>query len=324
VEIMFDIVAVGELLIDFAPVRNEYGTFFKENPGGALCNMLTMAQKLGSKTAFIGKVGNDQFGIKLGNVLKAQGIETAGLIYSEDYNTTLAFVHLDEKGDRSFSFYRNPGADMTLSMEDLDYNLIDEAKIFHFGSLSMTDEPSRSATKAALEYAKKSGKIITYDPNWRPALWKSDQAAKEGMRFGLQYADILKVSEEELVFLTGTKDISEGSRLLTCTGAKLVVVTLGPKGCFYHSAAGSGYLNTYDTKIVDTTGAGDAFFGALIYQISRYAGKIDEIKVEEIRAMIDFSNAAGALCSSQKGAINVMPSFEEVRYCMENVPLLIV
>ncbi len=321
---MYDIVALGELLIDFTPagISESGNPLFERNPGGAPANVLSAVSKLGGKGAFIGKVGEDQFGYFLKSILDDHGIETKGLKFSETVNTTLAFVHLDKHGDRSFSFYRNPGADMTLSMEDLDYNLIDETKIFHFGSLSMTDEPSRSATKAALEYAKKSGKIITYDPNWRPALWESDRAAKEGMQFGLQYADILKVSEEELVFLTGTRDVSEGSRQLASTGAKLIVVTLGPKGCFYHSPAGSGYLSTYDTKIIDTTGAGDSFFGALIYQISRYAGKVEEIKADEIRAMIDFSNAAGALCASQKGAINVMPSFEKIKYCMENIPLL--
>lgn len=321
---MYDVVALGELLIDFTPagLSKAGNPLFERNPGGAPANVLSAVSKLGGKGAFIGKVGDDQFGRFLKSTLNEHGIETKGLKFSETVNTTLAFVHLDAHGDRSFSFYRNPGADMTLSPEDLDLNLIDEAKIFHFGSLSMTDEPSRSATEAALEHAKKSGKIITYDPNWRPALWRNDQAAKEGMLFGLQYADVLKVSEEELVFLTGTKDLTEGSKQFADKGIKLIVVTLGPKGCFYYSKAGSGYLNTYNTKVVDTTGAGDSFFGALIYQISQYEGKIEEISKEEIEAMIDFSNAAGALCASQKGAINVMPSLEEVQNCLKNVPRL--
>lgn len=321
---MYDVAALGELLIDFTPagISQSGNVMFERNPGGAPANVLSAVSKLGGKGAFIGKVGNDQFGLFLKSVLEEHDIETKGLKFSKEVNTTLAFVHLDEHGDRSFSFYRNPGADMMLSPDDLDLDIIDEAKIFHFGSLSMTNEPSKSATKAALEYARSKGKIITYDPNWRPALWDNDEAAKDGMMFGLQFADILKISEEELQFLTGTKDVHDGSKQLFDKGIKIVIVTLGPKGCFYNGLSGSGYLNTYDTKVVDTTGAGDSFFGALIYQISKYVGRIETIKLDELKAMIDFSNAVGALCASKKGAISAMPSIEEVRHCMENIPLL--
>jgi len=321
---LYDVVALGELLIDFTPagISQLGNAMFERNPGGAPANVLSAVSKLGGKGAFIGKVGNDQFGIFLKNVLEEHDIETKGLKFSKEVNTTLAFVHLDERGDRSFSFYRKPGADMMLSSDDLDLDMIDEAKIFHFGSLSMTNEPSKSATKTALEYARRKGKIITYDPNWRPALWDNDEAAKEGMIFGLQFADILKISEEELEFLSGTKDVHDGSKRLFDMGIKIVIVTLGSKGCFYNCLAGSGYLNTYDTKVVDTTGAGDSFLGALIYQISKYVGEIETIKLDELKAMIDFSNAVGALCASKKGAINAMPAIEEVRHCMENIPLL--
>jgi fructokinase len=322
---MYDVVALGELLIDFTPagISQSGNVMFERNPGGAPANVLSAVSKLGGKGAFIGKVGDDQFGIFLKNVLEKHGIETKGLEFSKEVNTTLAFVHLDEHGDRSFSFYRKPGADMMLAPEDLNFNIIDEAKIFHFGSLSMTNEPSKSATKAALEYAKSKGKIITYDPNWRPALWENDKTAKETMLFGLHYADILKISEEELEFLVGTKDVYDGSRQLLDKGVKIVVVTLGPKGCFYHCSAGSGYLSTYDTKVVDTTGSGDSFFGALIYQISRYDGKIDTIWQDELKEMIDFSNAVGALCATKKGAIDAMPSIDEIEHCRLSIPKLV-
>lgn len=322
---MYDVAALGELLIDFTPggISQSGNVLFERNPGGAPANVLSAVSKLGGKGAFIGKVGDDQFGIFLKNVLEKHGIETRGLKFSKEVNTTLAFVHLDEHGDRSFSFYRKPGADMMLSPEDLDFDIIDEAKIFHFGSLSMTNEPSKSATKAALEYAKSKGKIITYDPNWRPALWKNDETAKETMLFGLQYADILKISEEELEFLVGTKDVFDGSRQLLDKGVKIVVVTLGPKGCFYHCAAGSGYLSTYDTKVVDTTGSGDSFFGALIYQISRYDGKIDTIRQDELEQMLDFSNAVGSLCATKRGAIDAMPAIDEIEHCRKSIPKLV-
>ncbi len=321
---MFDVVALGELLIDFTPAgTSEAGNLlFERNPGGAPANVLSAVTKLGGTGALIGKVGSDQFGFFLRDVLKKNGIDGRGLRFSRDVNTTISFVQLNEHGDRSFSFYRKPGADTTLTPEDLDFSLIDNAKIFHFGSLSMTDEPARSATRVALEYARKAGKIITYDPNWRPALWANDEQAKKNMLFGLQYADVLKISEEELKFLTGTDDFDAGSRRFLDCGVKIVVVTLGPKGCYYRCATGSGSLCTYDTKVVDTTGSGDCFFGAMIRQLSRYEGALEAIEPEILAKMADFANAAGALCATQKGALSAMPSAEEVRRCMNGTPLL--
>lgn len=321
---MFDVVALGELLIDFTHAGNSQAgnILFERNPGGAPANVLAAVTKLGGTGALIGKVGSDQFGFFLRDVLEKHGIDGRGLRFSRDINTTLAFVQLNEHGDRSFSFYRKPGADTTLAPEDLDFGLIDSAKIFHFGSLSMTDEPARSATKAALEYARKKGKIVTYDPNWRPALWESDEQAKENMLFGMQYADVLKISEEELEFLTGTGDVDAGSRQFLDRGVKIVVVTLGPKGCYFRCAKGSGSLNTYDTKVVDTTGSGDCFFGAMLRQLSRYEGSLEAITPEELEKMANFANAAGALCATKKGALFAMPTEEEVRQCMSSTPLL--
>jgi len=309
---MFDIIAVGELLVDFTPVKNEYGLFFKENPGGAPCNMLTMAQKLGSKTAFVGKVGKDQFGINLGNVLKAQGIDISGLVYSQEYNTTLAFVHLDEGGDRSFSFYRRGCADIMLEKSEVDYALLDNTRALHFGSLSFTDEPSKSTVLDMVEYAKKKGKLISYDPNYRPALWASEAAAVAGMRTGVRYADIIKVSEEEAVLLTGENDFYKAAESLYNEGIKLVCVTLGEKGAFYYHKNGQGIVNGYKGRVVDTTGAGDTFFGAVVHKVLQKNCDIEDITVEELKDIFSFSNAAASLCIENYGGIPSIPSKEDI------------
>ncbi|HHY46140.1 MAG TPA: carbohydrate kinase [Firmicutes bacterium] len=321
---MFDVVALGELLIDFTPAGYSASgnVLFERNPGGAPANVLVALTMLGGKGAFIGKVGDDQFGHFLKGVLGERGIDTRGLRFSSEANTTLAFVHLDERGDRSFSFYRNPGADTLLRAEEVDFGLVDEARIFHFGSLSMTHEPARSATLAAVKYAKESGKIVSYDPNWRPPLWQDDAAAREGMSLGLKFADVLKLSEAELGFITGEPDLDRGSKKLLEMGISLVVVTLGPKGCYYRCPSGTGQLPTYDTRVVDTTGAGDAFMGALLFHISRMEYSLQELDRPEVERMLDFSNAAGALCASKKGGIPAMPTIDEVVSCMRNVPKL--
>jgi fructokinase len=308
---MFDIIAVGELLVDFTPVRNEYGVFFKENPGGAPCNMLTMAQKLGSRTAFIGKVGKDRFGINLGKVLESQGIDISGLVYSEEYSTTLAFVHLDENGDRSFSFYRRGCADVMLEKREIDYKMLDNTKALHFGSLSFTDEPSRSTVLDMLEYAKGKGKLITYDPNYRPALWESEARAVESMRLGLKYADVVKVSEEEAALLTGEDDYIKAAELLYKQGIKLVCVTLGEKGSFYYHRSGHGAVEGYKSKVIDTTGAGDAFFGAAVHQLLQRRD-IDGLSIKELDEIFSLSNVAASLCIEGYGGIPSIPSKGDV------------
>ncbi len=308
---MFDIIAVGELLIDFTPIKNEQGIFFKENPGGAPCNMLTMAQKLGSKTGFIGKVGKDQFGIHLGKVLEAQGIDVSGLVYSEEYNTTLAFVHLDESGDRSFSFYRKGCADVMLEKAEVDYSLLDKTRALHFGSLSFTNEPSRATVLNIVKYAKEKGKLITYDPNYRPALWASEAEAVKGMRMGLEYADIVKVSEEEAALLTGENDFYKAAETLYKDGIKLVCVTLGEKGSFYYHRSGYGIVSGYKSKVVDTTGAGDSFFGAAVHQILQKSD-LNELTVHDLNEILSFSNAAASICIEGFGGIPSIPSKEDV------------
>ena len=321
---MLDVVALGELLVDFTPMGYSVAgnEIFEANPGGAPANVLAALSNLGGKGAFIGKVGNDCFGYFLKKVLEDNHIDVSGLKFSNDANTTLAFVHLDSKGDRSFSFYRKPGADTTLKVEDLDFRIIDDAKIFHFGSISMTDEPARTATLTAVEHARKKGKIISYDPNWRPPLWQSDDLAREWMSAGLKYADILKLSEIELEFLTCEKYIEKGSDMLFNMGIKLVAVTLGPKGCFYKCTAGSGFVNTFDTKVIDTTGAGDAFLGALLYRTSRLETGLEAVNKKQIEDIIEFSNAAGALCTTKRGAIPAMPHMHDIESCIRNIPKL--
>lgn len=316
---MFDITALGELLIDFTPFAALDGTkgVFERNPGGAPANVLVASKRLGCSAAFIGMVGNDQFGMFLKDILDKCGVCTRGLRLTDKAKTTLAFVHLNEAGDRSFSFYRDSGADIMLTAQDVDYELIGNSRIFHFGSLSMTDEPCRSATLSALKYAKKKHIIISYDPNLRPSLWRSLEEAKSAIMEGLGYADILKVSEEELEFISGTADLEKGTELLYRAGVGAVFVTMGEKGCFYRYKGGFGAVDGFKVNTVDTTGAGDAFLGAVLYKILKLGWKnINRIDAAGFEAILRFANAAGALTTTKKGAIPAMPDINEVsRLC---------
>jgi len=321
---MYDVVGIGELLIDFTPEgKSDTGNpMFVQNAGGATANVIACVSKLGGKSAFIGEVGNDVFGNYLKKVLEDNGIDNSGVKFCKSVNTTLAFVSLDEHGDRNFSFYRRPGADIMLEPEDVDFNLIDKAKIFHFGSLSMTDEPSKSATKAALKYAVDAGKIISYDPNYRKPLWNREDEAIEGMKYGLQFADIIKISEDELEMLTGGKSIETGAKELLNMGIKIVAVTMGSKGCYFRCQDGNKYMNTYDTNVVDTTGSGDAFMGAMLYSISTLNIPLEKITAKQLEKIVDFSNACGALCASYQGGIPSMPTIEAIETCRRSVPIL--
>lgn len=323
---MYDIVALGELLVDFTPFVNpdSGNTCFERNAGGAPANVLVAATRLGSKCAFIGKVGRDNFGAFLEKTLQKNDVDTSGLQFSSDVNTTLAFVFLDAHGDRSFGFYRKPGADIMLTADEVDYSLIDNATVFHFGSLSMTDEPARSATLAALDHAKKAGRIISYDPNWRPPLWKSEEAAKAAMLAPMSQVDILKISETELTMLTGQTDLKKGLDQFLRMGVKIVIATLGPKGCLFGCRSGMEHLPTYDTRVVDTTGSGDAFFGAFLSNICRFGIDPESVTLSRLRELVDYSNAAGAICASMRGAIPAMPDRKAIERCMKTVPKLIV
>lgn len=323
---MYDVVAIGELLIDFAPggTSAEGNALFERNPGGAPGNVLAILAKLGRKTALISKVGEDQFGEFLISVIRNLGIETSGILTTKEANTTLAFVHLDSKGDRSFSFYRKPGADMLLSEKEVDPWLTSNTKIFHFGTVSMTCEPARGATLYAVKAARKSGALISFDPNLRPPLWDDLAEAKRIIVDSLEYADILKVSKEELEFITGHEDLNEGSGFIYDKyGMRLILVTLGADGCFYRFGNETGMLSTYDVKTVDTTGAGDAFLGAFLYQVLEKNKTLSELNKKDMEQMINFANAAGSIATTKKGAIPAMPSAREIMECMENVKKLI-
>lgn len=312
---MFDVVALGELLIDFTPIPLSFdgNLQFQQNPGGAPANVLAALTKLGGKSAFIGMVGQDQFGLFLKDVLVQNNINVTGLKVSSRAQTTLAFVHLDSSGDRSFSFYRNPGADMLLDSQDVDYEIIANARIFHFGSLSMTHEPVRSATLAAVQFAREKKLIISYDPNFRPPLWLSTKEAITHMKVGLAYADIVKISDEELKMITGKDDIVEGASTLYQAGNKIVLVTLGAEGCYYQYPGGQGRLLAYPVKPVDTTGAGDAFLGAFLYQLGdRGLAEITSLPQKQFEDLIDFANAAGGLTTTKAGAIPALPSLEDI------------
>jgi len=313
---MYDAVAIGELLIDFTPHGESVqgNALFERNPGGAPANVMAAVAKLGKRTAFIGKVGNDAFGLFLQETLKRSGVDPKGLVLNDEVNTTLAFVHLKEDGDRDFSFYRKPGADLTLREDEVNYDLIGSAEAFHFGSVSMTGEPVRSVTLRAVEYAKRRGKLISYDPNYREPLWASPAMARTVIAEGLQYADLLKLSEDELAFLTGNGDCETGcARLFEKYRIPMIFVTLGSKGCYYRVHGRSGWVPGFEAAAIDATGAGDAFLGAMLYQALEHPGRLLGLTDAEIRERVRFANAAGALATQRKGAIPSLPELGEVR-----------
>lgn len=319
---MYDVSALGELLIDFTPAgeSGQHNPLFEQNPGGAPANVLVALARLGKKGAFLGMVGNDQFGSFLRNTLQQENIETRGLKVSATVNTTLAFVHLDPTGDRSFSFYRNPGADLMLGPEEVDWEIIKDSKIFHCGSVSLTGEPARSATLAAVKFARDHGVLVAYDPNYRPLLWDSEAKARITINEVLPYTDLLKVSAEEMQLLTGTGDLLEGANRLFEQGPKLIFITLGAEGCFFYGAVGSIHVPAYPVRVVDTTGAGDAFWGAVLSHVSsKTKAELFQMSRDEIETIIRFSCAAGALTTTKKGAIPGIPTAAELDAFIKNV-----
>ncbi|OBR65284.1 hypothetical protein A7K91_20085 [Paenibacillus oryzae] len=318
---MRDVVAIGELLVDM--FRNDSSPDGVEwsygcQAGGAPANVLALLAKLGRKTALIAKTGNDEFGRFLAEALTRAGVEGSGVVRDQGNATTLAFVHLDKEGDRSFSFYRNPGADQMLEERELDWSLIDSASILHVGSVSLTHEPSASATLAALRYAKAAGKMVSFDPNLRPALWSSLQHARTMILEALQYADIVKVSEEELLFLTGTDDASEGSlQLMERFGTGVILVSFGGEGSFCRIGSRTCSVQAYPVRAIDTTGAGDTFFGAFLHKLLEHGEPAEQWRVEEIQAALQFANAAAALVTTRKGAMSSMPDFQEIKRLMD-------
>lgn len=316
---------MGELLIDFTPVgtTDDGRLLFARNPGGAPANVAVQALRVGVSAGFLGRVGQDMFGDFLTSTLEGCGVETAGLSQDPDYATTLAFVQLNDHGDRDFSFYRNPGADTRLTAGPREHSLIDQCSLLCFGSLLLTAEPSRSAVEELVAYAKSQGKITAYDPNWRPPLWPDPAQGVARMRSLIPQADIMKVSDEELQLLTEKQGLEDGAKSLLAQGVSVVVVTMGPKGCAVFTPAYTLQKNTYDTKVKDTTGSGDSFFGALLAKIVQSGKKPADLSQDELSSFVDFANAAGATCATKTGAIPAMPDTAAIEECRRTVPLLV-
>ena len=312
---MYDICALGELIVDCTPVgKTELGAgIFACNPGGAPGNVAVSMSKLGKRAAFIGKVGNDQFGKFFIELFRKNGIETRGILLDSDWNTTLAFVELDEKGERSFGFYRKMCADVMLEEKEVDRQLLGEAKLFHFGSVSLTQEPSRTATFRAAEYMKENNRIVSYDPNYRENLWSSRQDALEIMRKGFLYADVVKVSDEELFLFTGIGDVERAGRVLyERYPMRCLLITLGEKGacCIFKDSFFT--VPGYRMEVADTNGAGDASMGGFLFKLTGFEIDIEDLSTEEVYECLRFANAAGALATTKSGAIPAMPLREEV------------
>ena len=319
---MIDVVALGELLIDFACLSTDTDGYptMAAHPGGAPANFLAALTKFGAKTALLGKVGTDTFGKLLTVTLQKAGIETRGLIAAEDIFTTLAFVTFDEHGDREFSFSRKPGADTCLTFEELDLSLIDEAKVFHFGTLSLTDEPARTATQKAVAYAKGKGKLITYDPNLRKPLWKDLEEAKEQLLWGLKQADVVKISDEEVEFLFGLGVEEGAAHILNNFDVKLVFVTCGADGCFFKNAAAQGHIPSLSgIKVVDTTGAGDIFGGSAVWKLLQLDKAPETLNETELREVVTFACTSAGLSTTKPGGISSVPAYEDVTARMESV-----
>ncbi len=312
---MLDVVALGELLIDFACVETDADGYptMAAHPGGAPANFLAALCKYGYHTALLGKVGDDAFGKMLIGTLQKAGIETSGLVVDPGVFTTLAFVTFDETGDRSFSFARKPGADTQLRFEEVDLKLIDEAKVFHFGTLSLTDEPVRSATYQAVAYAKSKGKLITYDPNLRKPLWSDMQQCKEQLLWGLQQADVVKISDEEVEFLFGCTPEEGADKLLNEYGVSLAMVTLGPKGAFLKNKTASCYVACPKVSPVDTTGAGDIFGGSAVSRLLKLGVAPENLNEEQLRYVGSFASTAASLSTEHSGGIPSIPDENTVK-----------
>ena len=315
----YDVIALGELLIDMTDngLSEQGNTLFEANPGGAPCNVLAMLRKLNHKVGFIGKVGDDIFGHKLKAVLNDVGINTDNLLIDKDCRTTLAFVETHADGDRSFSFYRNPGADMMLRKEDINEKLLEQTKIFHFETVYMTPEDARQATMYAVETAKKNGAIISFDPNIREMLWESLETAKEQVHYGLKMCDILKISDNEIQWLTGEQDFTAGVKKIRAEyDIPLILVSMGKDGSrAYYLEEGSSEIFVEEKAVlqkntIETTGAGDTFMGCILHYILQKGLK--GLKQADLSEMLQFANAAASIITTRKGALRVMPNLQEI------------
>ena len=313
---MYDVIALGELLIDFTCKSTDADGYptMEAHPGGAPANFLAALAKYGFRTAMLGKVGNDAFGKLLLTTLKNAGIDTDGMIVDESVFTTLAFVTLDETGDREFSFARKPGADTQLRFEELDLSLLDKAKVLHFGTLSLTGEPARSTTYQVVEYAKSKGKLITFDPNLRKPLWDCLSNAKEQMLWGLKQADVVKISDEEVDFLFGLTPQEGAAYILKEFGVKLVFVTCGADGCYFSNGSASGHVpGLSNIQVKDTTGAGDIFGGSVVSRLLALGEAPENLNEEQLRNAVRFACTAAGLSTTRPGGISSVPALKEVQ-----------
>ena len=312
---MMDVVALGELLIDFTCVSTDADGYptMAAHPGGGPANFLAALAKYGAKTALLGKVGADTFGKLLLQTLQKAGIETKGMVATEDVFTTLAFVTLDANGDRDFAFSRKPGADTCLTFEELDTTLIDEAKVFHFGPLSLTDEPARSTTHRAVAYAKEKGKLITFDPNLRKPLWKDMDACREQTLWALHQADVVKISDEEVEYFFDLTPEEGAKYILENFGVKLVFVTCGAKGCFFQNAVAKGWEAALpDIQVVDTTGAGDIFGGSAVWKLLQRNTAPEALTETQLREIVSFACKAASLSTTKPGGVSSVPALTEI------------
>lgn len=311
----YDVTALGELLIDFTEngKSSQGNPLFEANPGGAPCNVLAMLAKLGHKTAFIGKVGNDFFGEQLRTAIKEAGIDDTGLCTDEKIHTTLAMVHTYPDGDRDFSFYRNPGADMMLNKAEIREDILKDTKIFHFGTLSMTHEGVREATKAAIHIAEEAGTVISFDPNLRPPLWESLDEAREQVLYGLGHCQILKISDNEIQWLTGEEDYTAGVNwILERYQIPLILVSMGKEGSrAYYNEMMVEVKPFLQENTIETTGAGDTFCGCVLHYVCEHG--INGLKEENLAEMLTFANAAASIITTRKGALRVMPEEKEIK-----------
>ena len=311
----YDVTALGELLIDFTEngKSSQGNPLFEANPGGAPCNVLAMLAKLGHKTAFIGKVGNDFFGEQLRTAIKEAGIDDTGLCTDEKIHTTLAMVHTYPDGDRDFSFYRNPGADMMLNKAEIREDILKDTKIFHFGTLSMTHEGVREATKAAIHIAEEAGAVISFDPNLRPPLWKSLDEAREQVLYGLGHCQILKISDNEIQWLTGEEDYTAGVNwILERYQIPLILVSMGKEGSrAYYNEMMVEVKPFLQENTIETTGAGDTFCGCVLHYVCEHG--INGLKEKNLAEMLTFANAAASIITTRKGALRVMPEEKEIK-----------
>jgi fructokinase len=308
---MSGVISLGEALIDFIPLDDQNITYQK-SPGGAPANVAVGVSRLGIKSTFLGKVGNDVLGEFMKTTLRDYGVNVESMLLTDEARTGVVFVTLDDDGERHFSFYINPSADRFLSEKDLNEELFQEHKVFHFGSISMISEPAKSATKKAVALAKENDMVISYDPNLRLGLWEKEEDARETIQSMLSTADFLKISEEELTFITGEKEIEAGLQALEAYSIPLVLVTLGGEGSYIRFKGETVHVPAMKVKAVDTTGAGDAFVSGILYQMNELTKTIAELTVEEVKEIVRFSSVSGALAASTKGAMTALPTKEQV------------